>query len=95
MELIGNTLKKSFVVKHKRKKYFVNYINSDYADPSLFNRDNWQILDEDGEELGIYFLKSDINKDNANRELREEIYNKLISFCVEKFNNYQPTVNKI
>ncbi|MBS3131851.1 hypothetical protein J4212_05440 [Candidatus Woesearchaeota archaeon] len=95
MELIGNTIKKSFVVKHKGEKYFVNYINSDYADPILFNRDNWQILDEDGEELGLYFLKSDINKDNLNQGLLEEIHDKLISFCVENFDNYQPILNKI
>ena len=73
----------------------VLYINSDYADPILFNRDNWQILDEDGEELGLYFLKSDINKDNLNQGLLEEIHDKLISFCVENFDNYQPILNKI
>jgi len=95
MELIGNTIKKSFLVKYNKKKYHINYLNSDYPDPCLFNRDNWEIVDEDGEELNIYFLKSNTEKDSSKQKLFRKLYDKLISFCIKNFDNYQPMVNKI
>ena len=66
MKLVGNTLQKSFLIEHQGKKYFVNYLSSDYPNPNLLNRDNWEILDEDGEELNIYFFKS-ISKEEKSK----------------------------
>ena len=90
MNLIGNTLQKTFLIKHRGKEYCVNYTNSDYSNPILINRENWEILDEDGEELNIYFLKSNTKKEKSKINLDKRMYAKLIRFCVKTFNSYQP-----
>ena len=92
MKLIGNIIQKSFLIKHKGKKYCVNYLNSDYPNPNLLNRDNWEIVDEDGEELNTYFFKSNMKNDKSKITLIKQKYDKLISFCIENFDNYNPKI---
>ncbi len=91
MRIIGNALQKSFLIEYQGKEYYVNYLSSDYPDPGLLNRDNWEIIDEDGEELSLYFLKSG-KKDKSEIRLITQKYNKLISFCIKNFNFYKPRI---
>ena len=83
MKITGNSLQRNFIVRDKGKNYFVNYICADYPISSLINRSSWEIIDEEGEELQIYFF-SDDTFDIRNIKLFE----KIVSYCIENFNNY-------
>jgi len=85
MKIIGNSLQKSFLVKHSGKTYYVNYLDADYPSPTLLNRDKWEVIDEDGEEIGPYIIKSVKNTNNK----KTNLYYKLIEFCVKNFNKYK------
>jgi hypothetical protein len=89
MRLTQTILEKHFTVKHKGKTYYISYLNSDKPCLALLNRFNWEILDEELEELNIYYTngcnKKQIDKNN---ELIEE----LISFCMKHFNDFNPEI---
>lgn len=76
MKLIQSTLGRSFTVKHKGKIYYIDYLNSDGQILGLSNRDYWEVIDEEHEEIDIY----------DNRKL----VNKLINFCIKHFNDFKP-----
>ena len=90
MRLAQSTLERNFIVMHKGKEYFVNYLNSSGLIPNLSNRFHWEILDENHEELNIFEFenstKEEIKEIKNNIKLREE----LIKFCIEHFNDYSP-----
>ena len=50
MRLDQSTLERNFIVVHKEKEYFVNYLNSSGLIPGLANRFHWEIVDENHEE---------------------------------------------
>ncbi len=85
MKLIGNTLQKTFLIKHQGKEYFVDYLDSDYPNPALINRENWRVIDEDGEELNTYFFKSITKKEKVKINLTRKKCDKLINFCIKNF----------
>ncbi len=84
MKIIGNSLQKGFLVKHNGKEYYINYLDIDYNSSVLMNRDNWEIFDEDDEEISPYQFKSSKNKKEIN------LYYKLVEFCIKNFNHYNP-----
>ena len=93
MKLTQSTIQKYFTVTHKGKTYYVDYANSDGQTLLLSNRNYWEILDEELEELDIY-----IHNDTTKKELKQidkntKLYRKLIKFCIKHFNDYQPDPN--
>lgn len=90
MKIEQTTIQKTFEIMHKNKSYWVDYVNSDGQTLALINRNNWEILTEDGELLDIYLFKGDSKakklKVNKNRILAD----KLVEFCIKCFNEYQP-----
>jgi len=90
MKLTQSILERNFTVQHKGKTYHVNYLNSDGQILGLINRDYWEIVDEDGEELNIYIFKNTTKKEMKQIDKNVKLMNKLITFCIKHFNNYQP-----
>ncbi len=87
MKLTQSTLQRNFTIKLKDKTYYVNYLNSDGQTIGLINRDNWEVRDEEGEEINTYVFKN-TNEIEINKNLK--LVNKLINFCVKHFEDYQP-----
>ena len=89
MKLTQSVIQKYFTVKHKGKTYYVDYINSDDR-IMLGNRDYWQVLDEELEELSIYIFKDTTKKEKQQINKNVKLTNKLIKFCKEHFEDYKP-----
>jgi hypothetical protein len=89
MKLTQSTVQKNFVVKHKNKTYYVDFMDSDgYI--SGFIQPGWQILDEELEELNIYVFNDTTKKELKQIKKNLILYNKLINFCIKHFNEYKP-----
>lgn len=90
IKIIKNTLERNFTVDCKGKTYYVGYLNSDGQILGLLNRNYWEILDEDLEEVSEFcFRGSDVRGIEKNVELKL----KLINFCIKHFNDYKPNIN--
>ncbi len=87
MRIIGNSLQKVFLIRYKNKDYYVNYLSADYNSSALMNRENWEIFDEDGEEISPYQFKSSKNEKEIN------LYYKLVEFCIKNYNQYNPKIS--
>lgn len=85
MKLTQSTIQKFFTVTHKGKTYYIDYINSDDA-IMIGNRDYWEVLDEELEEISPYL----IGKSNKQAEKNAKLYYKLVEFCKKHFNDYKP-----
>lgn len=83
-------LEKNFTVEYKGKTYYVGYLNSDGQVLGLVNRDNWEIYDEEGEELNVYIYQRTTKKEKKQIEKNAKLYCKLISFCIKHFNDFKP-----
>jgi hypothetical protein len=87
MRLAQTILEKHFTVRHKGKTYYISYLNSDRPCLGLVNRFTWEVLDQELEEIDVYYVsgvkKQQIDKNN---ELVEE----LINFCIKHFKDYRP-----
>ena len=92
MKLVGNTLQRTFLVTHRGKEYFIDYLESNYPNSAIINREKWRVVDKNGEELNIYSLKSNTKKEIAKINLTRKKWDKLIKFCVKNFNSYQPEI---
>ena len=90
MKLTNLAIQKFFTVKHKSKTYYVDYLASDGPICGLFNRFNWEILDEELEELGIYEFKGMSKKEKKEVDENVKLYNKLVNFCIKHFNDFKP-----
>ena len=90
MKLTKSALQKWFTVKHKGKTYYVDYANSDGQTLLLSNRNYWEILDEELEELNIYVCSNTTKKELKQIDKNVKLYKKLIKFCIKHFNDYQP-----
>jgi hypothetical protein len=90
MELKQTAIQKTFMVGHKGKCYYVDYLNSDGQIFGLINRNNWEISCEDSEELQVYLSKSSTKKEKAGVENNLKLADELIDFCIKNFNNYSP-----
>jgi len=91
MKLTQSVIQKYFTVTHKGKTYYVDYINSDDR-IMLGNRNYWQVLDEELEELNIYIFKNTTKKEKQQITKNRKLYLKLINFCIKHFNDYKPNL---
>ena len=89
MKLTQTVIQKTFRVEYKEKVYYVDYLNSDRQTLVLLNRDDWEICDEDHNDLDIYTFYEDKKRI---REVKKNLLlaDKLISFCIKNFNTYNP-----
>ena len=90
MKLTQSILERNFAIKHNGKTYYINYLNSDGQILGLTNRFHWQVLDEDSEELDVYEFKSTTKKQKEQIKKNVKLQDKLITFCIKHFNDYQP-----
>ncbi|MBI2651747.1 hypothetical protein HYX01_04710, partial [Candidatus Woesearchaeota archaeon] len=84
---------KHFTVEYKGKTYYVEYANSDGIAGYLFNRYDWEILDEELEELCLYEFQNDTKEEKQQIKKNRILANNLISFCMKHFNDYKPKLN--
>jgi len=87
---LQSTLQKFFTVKHQGKIYYVDYLNSSGQILGLLNRDYWEVLDEELEELNIYVYSDTTKKELKQIEKNTKLYRKLIKFCIRHFDDYKP-----
>lgn len=92
MKLTQTAVQKFFTVTNRGKTYYIDYINSDDV-ILLGNRDYWQVLDEELEELNIYVFKDTTKKEKEQIKKNSKLYLKLINFCIKHFDDYRPDVN--
>jgi hypothetical protein len=60
MKITKNTLNRCFTIEHKGKEYYIDYLNSDGQILGLSNRDYWEIMDADWEEIEDERLKQNL-----------------------------------
>ena len=85
-------LTKHFTVEHTGKTYYVEYANSDGIAGYLFNRSDWEILDEELEELCLCEFQNDTKEEKGQIKKNRKLANKLINFCIKHFNDYKPNI---
>lgn len=88
-------LQRTFIINHKNKNYYINYLNSDGQILGLINRENWQILDENSEELQINLLSNSTKKERKEIEENRNLFDVLIRFCIKHFEDYNPIKNEL
>ena len=69
---------------------FTNYVASDEQASVSFNRNNWEVYDEDHNELDIYTFYEDDKKRLKEVKKNQLLADKLIAFCIKRFNEYNP-----
>jgi len=57
------------------------------------NRFDWEVLDEEFEELCICQLKNTTKKEKEQIKKNRRLYNILIKFCIKHFDDYKPDRN--
>ena len=92
IKLIQTVLIKHFTVEHKGKTYYVEYANSDGIAGYLFNRSDWEIMDEELEELCICEFQDDTKEERYQIKKNIKLADKLITFCINHFNDYKPKI---
>lgn len=90
MRIIQFILERNFIVKHREKTYYVNYLNSDGQILGLLNRDCWKVMDGEQEEINIYEFQNTTKKEKDQVKRNIELVEKLIDFCIKHFNDFQP-----
>ena len=90
MKLTQSVIQKTFTVTHKNKTYYIDYLNSDSQILGLSNRDYWQVLDEELEEVCIYQFQNAAKKEKEQINKNVKLTNRLINFCIKHFDDYQP-----
>ncbi|MBE3140154.1 MAG: hypothetical protein IMZ53_06185 [Thermoplasmata archaeon] len=90
MKVVQSSLERSFVVTHKGKEYFVNYLNSSDQIPNLVNRFHWEVFDENHEELNIFEFENMTNEEKEQIQKNRELRDQLVGFCIKHFNDYNP-----
>jgi hypothetical protein len=90
MKLEQTIIEKNFFVKHRGRTWYVSYVNSDGQTLALLNRDNWEIFDDENEELQVYLFNNASKKEKEQVESNIALRDKLVSFCMNHFNDYLP-----
>lgn len=85
MKLVQSSLERNFIVEHEEKEYYVNYLNSSGFIPNLLNRFNWEIFDENHEELNIFEFGDTTKKEKEQIENNRKLRDNLIEFCIKYF----------
>ena len=86
-------MEKNFTIKHKGKTYYVGCLNSDGQILGLTNRYTWEVYDEAGEELDVYFFKGAKSKEKEQIKKNRRLYYILIKYCIRHFNGYKPNIS--
>ena len=92
IKLIQTVLIKHFTVEHKGKTYYVEYANSDGYANCLLNRYDWEILDEELEELCVCEFEDDTKEEKEQIKNNIKLANTLIIFCIRHFKDYKPKI---
>ena len=98
MKIEQNIISRDWTILYRGRRFFVNFTESDGQTLALCNRDNWEIYEEtEGsiEELNscVFCNSSPAEKEQAQENA--EIINKLIRFCVSKWdNNFMQEIRK-
>ena len=71
----------------------MEYANSDGYAAYLSNRYDWEILDEELEELCICEFQNDTKEERKQIKKNIKLANKLINFCIRHFNDYKPKLD--
>lgn len=90
MKLVQSTLERNFIIEHRGKKFYVNYQNSSGFITKLLNRFNWEIIDENQEELNIFEFENMNNKEKIQIQKNKELRGSLIGFCIKHFYDFSP-----
>ena len=93
IKLIQTTIAKYFTVQYKDKTYYIDYVNSDGQTLLLSNRDYWEILDEELEELYLCEFQNDTKEEKEQIKKNIKLANKLINFSIRHFNDYKPKLD--
>ncbi|MBU4308441.1 MAG: hypothetical protein KJ566_01450 [Nanoarchaeota archaeon] len=94
MKIEQSTIQKTFVVEHKGRIYNIDYLNSDGQILGLINRNNWEVFDENSEELKIYLFQEETKREKENVKKNKKLFIKLIKFCIKHFEYYNPIKEK-
>ena len=92
IKLTQTLLIKHFTVEYNGKTYYVEYANSDGYAAYLSNRYDWEILDEELEELCLCEFQDDTKEEKQQIKKNKKLANKLITFCIRHFNDYKPKI---
>ena len=95
IKLTQTVLERHFTVRHKERFYYVSCLNSDKPILGLIKRDTWEITDEEHEELNIYLLNDTPKRERKQIKNNIKFANKLITFCIRHFNDYEPKIRNI
>lgn len=90
MKLEQTSIEKTFHIRMGNKIYYVNYLNSDGQIIGLINRLDWEIHDEDGEEVNIYYFSNMTDAEKRQVDRNCKLVENLIDFCIKHFNDYNP-----
>jgi len=80
MEIKQNTISRDWQVSFRDKIYFVNFTYSDGQSLALLNRNFWEIVDAEGNEV-CYAMGDD------KPELSDFIQTQMVNFCIRNFLN--------
>jgi len=90
MNVEGNRISRDWTILHNGRRFYVNYTESDSHTLALLNRDNWEVSEEvdgDIEELNVYEFGDDTAKQRQIKKQNALLKEKLIRFCIEKWDN--------
>lgn len=68
----------------------MEYANSDSYAAYLSNRYDWEILDEELEELCVCEFQDDTKEEKQQIKENRKLADKLITFCINYFSDYKP-----
>lgn len=90
MKVEQNTISRDWRVLHEGRRFYVNFTENDGQIAMLYNRDNWEIMEETKngiEELHAYVLKGDKPGQRQEAKRNARLIEKLIAFCIEQWDN--------
>ncbi len=90
MKLKQTIINKTFFVEHNGKTYCVDYVNSDSHTLALSNRNNWEITDQEGEQINLYSFSKMTKKEKREIERNFKLFEELTCLCIKNFNKYSP-----
>ena len=93
MKLTQTAVQKTLYIEINKKTYYVNFVNSDGQILDLLNGNNWEIYDENNEELDLYTYNDTNKKRSKEIKANWQLANRIIKFCIKHFNNYNPLKN--
>jgi len=90
MEVEQNGIARDWTVLYKRRRFYVNFTESDGQALALCNRDNWQVSEEtEGgmEEVSVCAFNDSSPEERKQAEETARIVDELIAFCIDNWDN--------